>query len=174
MKTREKFFSFVVKTDFTSSHHRFDQCGIVMYLGSENWLKGSVEYENDEFQHLGSVVTNNGYSDWATTASSRTELRQKNRERLLPARPYAKCCLKTTLAKKVHVGCAEITIRRRRRVRRRGEKFWSGACPAEEFFIPLKFSGREPSSEQENLQPVKSDPSLFTEASALPMLHTSR
>ena len=68
MKTREKFFSFVVKTDFIGSHHRFDQCGIVMYLGSENWLKGSVEYENDEFQHLGSVVTNNGYSDWATTA----------------------------------------------------------------------------------------------------------
>ena len=68
MKTREKFFSFVVKTDFTGSHHRFDQCGIVMYLGSENWLKGSVEYENEEFQHLGSVVTNNGYSDWATTA----------------------------------------------------------------------------------------------------------
>ena len=39
-----------------------------MYLNSENWLKGSVEYENDEFQHLSSVVTNNGYSDWATTA----------------------------------------------------------------------------------------------------------
>ena len=68
MKTREKFFSFVVKTDFTQSHHRFDQCGIVMYLDSENWLKGSVEYENEEFQHLGSVATNNGYSDWATTA----------------------------------------------------------------------------------------------------------
>lgn len=68
MKTREKYFSFVVKTDFTQSHQRFDQCGIVMYLDSENWLKGSVEFENDEFQHLGSVVTNNGYSDWATTA----------------------------------------------------------------------------------------------------------
>ena len=68
MKTREKFFSFVVKTDFTGSNHRFDQCGIVMYLDSENWLKGSVEYENEEFQHLGSVATNGGYSDWATTA----------------------------------------------------------------------------------------------------------
>ena len=68
METEEKFFSLVVKTDFTESHHRFDQCGIVMYLDSENWLKGSVEYENEEFQHLGSVVTNNGYSDWATTA----------------------------------------------------------------------------------------------------------
>lgn len=68
LETEEKFFSFVVKTDFTGAHHRFDQCGIVMYLDSENWLKSSVEYENGEFQHLGSVVTNHGYSDWATTA----------------------------------------------------------------------------------------------------------
>ena len=67
METEEQYFSFVVKTEFHDSHHRFDQCGIVMYLDSENWLKGSIEYENDEFQHLGSVVTNNGYSDWATT-----------------------------------------------------------------------------------------------------------
>ena len=68
MDTEEKFFSFIVKTDFSKSYHRFDQCGIVMYLDSENWLKASVEYENEEFQHLGSVVTNHGYSDWATTA----------------------------------------------------------------------------------------------------------
>lgn len=51
MQTEESYFSFVVKTDFTQSHHRFDQCGIVMYLDSENWLKASVEYENEEF-HL--------------------------------------------------------------------------------------------------------------------------
>lgn len=67
METDEKYFSFTVKTEFQESHHRFDQCGIVMYLDSENWLKGSVEYENEEYQHLGSVVTNGGYSDWATT-----------------------------------------------------------------------------------------------------------
>ena len=66
METSEKYFSFTVKTEF-ESHHRFDQCGVVMYLDSENWLKASVEYENEEFQHLGSVVTNHGYSDWATT-----------------------------------------------------------------------------------------------------------
>ena len=66
METDEKFFSFIVKTDFADSHTRFDQCGVVMYLDSENWLKASIEYENAEFQHLGSVVTNNGYSDWAT------------------------------------------------------------------------------------------------------------
>ena len=53
METEEKFFSFIVKTDFSGSHCRFDQCGIVMYLDSENWLKGSVEYENESFQHLG-------------------------------------------------------------------------------------------------------------------------
>lgn len=66
MTTNDKYFSFVVKTEFNSKH-RFDQCGIVMYLDSDNWLKASIEYENDVFQHLGSVVTNNGYSDWATT-----------------------------------------------------------------------------------------------------------
>ncbi len=66
MQTDEQFFSFVVQTHFESKR-RFDQCGIVMYLDSENWLKASTEYENDIFQHLGSVVTNNGYSDWATT-----------------------------------------------------------------------------------------------------------
>lgn len=65
--TDEKFFSFVVKTNFEESHHRFDQCGIALYLDSENWLKGSIEYENEEYQHLGSVVTNHGFSDWATT-----------------------------------------------------------------------------------------------------------
>lgn len=67
METDESFFSFTVKTDFTESSHRLDQCGIVLYLDSENWLKASVEYENDTFQHLGSVVTNHGFSDWATT-----------------------------------------------------------------------------------------------------------
>ena len=66
METDEKFFSFTVRTEFESKH-RFDQCGIVMYLDSDNWLKGSIEYENEEFQHLGSVETNNGYSEWATT-----------------------------------------------------------------------------------------------------------
>lgn len=67
LESEEKFFSFTVKTDFSQTKQRFDQCGIVIYLDAENWLKASVEYENQEFQHLGSVITNNGYSDWATT-----------------------------------------------------------------------------------------------------------
>jgi len=67
-ETEEPYFSFVVRTVFSESRRRFDQCGIVMYLDSENWLKASVEYEDGTFRHLGSVVTNHGYSDWATTA----------------------------------------------------------------------------------------------------------
>lgn len=66
LKTAEKYFSFTVKTEFDSKV-QFDQCGVVMYLDSENWLKASIEYENERFQRLGSVVTNLGYSDWATT-----------------------------------------------------------------------------------------------------------
>lgn len=66
IKTDEKYFSFTVRT-VSERKVRFDQCGIVMYLDSGNWLKASAEYENEEFQHLGSVVTNEGFSDWATT-----------------------------------------------------------------------------------------------------------
>lgn len=66
METDEKFFSFVVKTAFESKR-RYDQCGVVVYLDSENWLKASVEYENEEIQRLGAVVTNHGYSDWSST-----------------------------------------------------------------------------------------------------------
>ncbi|MBS4456088.1 DUF1349 domain-containing protein [Tuanshanicoccus lijuaniae] len=66
LPTDEAYFTFTVKVDFNGSKQRFDQAGVVVYLDSEHWLKASVEYENDAFQHLGSVVTNHGYSDWAT------------------------------------------------------------------------------------------------------------
>ncbi|WP_295094259.1 DUF1349 domain-containing protein [Ruminococcus sp.] len=65
-QTDEKYFSFIVKTQFASKD-RFDQCGVAMYLDSDNWFKASIEYEDENYQRLGSVVTNNGYSDWATT-----------------------------------------------------------------------------------------------------------
>lgn len=65
IESDEKYFSFIVKTKFNSKV-RFDQSGIVMYLNSDNWIKASVEYENDKIQRLGSVVTNNGFSDWAS------------------------------------------------------------------------------------------------------------
>lgn len=63
--TDEKYFSFTVKASYDYKR-RFDQCGVVVYLDGENWLKASVEYENETMQRLGSVVTNHGYSDWAT------------------------------------------------------------------------------------------------------------
>ncbi len=66
LETSEKYFSFSVRTAFESKR-RYDQCGIVMYIDSENWLKASMEYENEKIQRLGTVVTNNGYSDWSST-----------------------------------------------------------------------------------------------------------
>lgn len=66
MDMDETFFSFTVKTEFDSKH-RFDQCGVIIYQDSDNWFKASIEYENETYQRLGSVVTNHGYSDWATT-----------------------------------------------------------------------------------------------------------
>ena len=59
-------FTYQVKTQFDSAF-MYDQCGILLYQDSDNWVKISVEYENKEFARLGSVVTNLGYSDWATT-----------------------------------------------------------------------------------------------------------
>lgn len=67
-------FSFTVKATF-NYQNRFDQCGLIIYLDSDNWFKASIEYENDQLSRLGSVVTNLGYSDWATTdINSRSSL----------------------------------------------------------------------------------------------------
>ncbi len=62
----EPEFSFTVKTGF-APQKLFDQCGVMLYQDSENWFKASIEYDNERFSRLGSVVTNLGYSDWATT-----------------------------------------------------------------------------------------------------------
>jgi regulation of enolase protein 1 (concanavalin A-like superfamily) len=45
----------------------YDQAGVMAYLDSKNWFKASIEYENETISRLGSVVTNSGFSDWATT-----------------------------------------------------------------------------------------------------------
>jgi len=65
LKSSENF-TFTMKVSFDYKN-RFDQCGVILYLDNENWFKASVEYENESFSRLGSVVTNLGYSDWATT-----------------------------------------------------------------------------------------------------------
>ncbi len=59
-------FTFTVKVSF-DYQGQFDQCGLVIYIDSDNWFKASVELETPEFSRLGSVVTNLGHSDWATT-----------------------------------------------------------------------------------------------------------
>jgi len=59
--------------DFCLSTHvsfeprqQYDQCGLMIRIDHENWIKVSTEYEDEEMSRLGSVVTNLGYSDWAT------------------------------------------------------------------------------------------------------------
>lgn len=63
---READFTFQVKVQFNDAKHIYDQCGILLYLDSDNWVKVSVERENEFISRLGSVVTNFGYSDWAS------------------------------------------------------------------------------------------------------------
>jgi uncharacterized protein len=58
-------FSISTKVSFTPVN-QYDQCGMMIRLDSQNWIKCSTEYENEEVSRLGSVVTNMGYSDWAT------------------------------------------------------------------------------------------------------------
>jgi len=50
-----------------SPNNLYDQCGIIIVADDENWAKVSIEYENSQISRLGSVVTNLGFSDWATT-----------------------------------------------------------------------------------------------------------
>jgi len=45
---------------------QYDQCGLMVRIDSENWIKVSTEFEDETHSRLGSVVTNLGYSDWAT------------------------------------------------------------------------------------------------------------
>lgn len=46
--------------------HQYDQAGLMVRISPSCWLKTSVEFEPDGPSRLGSVVTNHGYSDWAT------------------------------------------------------------------------------------------------------------
>ncbi len=59
-------FTFTVRASFRY-RRTYDQCGVTLYLDGDNWFKASVEFENDTFSRLGSVVTHFGYSEWATT-----------------------------------------------------------------------------------------------------------
>jgi regulation of enolase protein 1 (concanavalin A-like superfamily) len=58
-------FSLKTRTEFTPKT-LYDQCGLYVRIDSQNWIKCSIELEKDGISRLGSVVTNLGYSDWAT------------------------------------------------------------------------------------------------------------
>ncbi len=59
-------FTFTVRAEF-DYRKQYDQCGLAIYFDAENWFKVSIEYEDSVHARLGSVVTNRGHSDWATT-----------------------------------------------------------------------------------------------------------
>ncbi len=46
--------------------NQYDQAGLMIRISDQCWVKTAVEYEADEPNKLGVVVTNNGYSDWST------------------------------------------------------------------------------------------------------------
>ncbi len=59
-------FELSVRTEF-AYRGRYDQCGLYIRADALNWIKVSVEREDSVCGRLGSVVTNLGYSDWATS-----------------------------------------------------------------------------------------------------------
>lgn len=58
-------FSIATRVEY-QPRERYDQCGLMVRVDRENWIKVSTEYEDPQHSRLGSVVTNLGYSDWAT------------------------------------------------------------------------------------------------------------
>jgi regulation of enolase protein 1 (concanavalin A-like superfamily) len=46
--------------------NQYDQCGLMVRADANNWIKLSTEFESETCSRLGSVVTNLGFSDWAT------------------------------------------------------------------------------------------------------------
>ncbi|RKX83203.1 MAG: DUF1349 domain-containing protein [Spirochaetes bacterium] len=59
-------FRITVKTVFNYIN-QYDQCGIFLRIDGLNWIKVAAEREDSEHCRLGSVITNLGYSDWATS-----------------------------------------------------------------------------------------------------------
>lgn len=46
--------------------NQYDQAGLMSRISPDCWIKTSIEYESDEPNKLGAVVTRDGYSDWST------------------------------------------------------------------------------------------------------------
>lgn len=58
-------FSLTTQVEFHPLQ-KYDQCGLMVRVDSQNWIKVSMEYESEHVSRLGSVATSLGYSDWAT------------------------------------------------------------------------------------------------------------
>ena len=65
LTSKQGDFSFVAHLSF-EAENLYDQCGLIVRIDKENWIKASIEYEDENSSKLGSVVTNLGYSDWAS------------------------------------------------------------------------------------------------------------
>jgi len=58
---------FVLETEVRSNFvNQYDQAGLMIRVSEDCWMKTAIEYEPDESNKLGAVVTNQGYSDWST------------------------------------------------------------------------------------------------------------
>ena len=62
----ELFSDFVLTTQVRLHPlHQYDQAGLMVRGDANCWIKASVEHEHEGRPQLGTVVTNNGYSDWS-------------------------------------------------------------------------------------------------------------
>ncbi len=66
------FFYSLIRGDFNirctlklRPFHLYDQAGLCIRISDQEWVKLSLEYNPDGLSHMGSVVTTNGWSDWA-------------------------------------------------------------------------------------------------------------
>ena len=107
-------FSLTVHVEF-QPRQQYDQCGLVVRIDSQNWLKVSTEYEDEHVSRLGSVVTNLGYSDWATqdVSSRQTErwyrISKRGSDFLLETSQDGKAWVQMRIAH-LHVQMAEYEI----------------------------------------------------------------
>lgn len=69
LPAEEKKFTFTVHVEFTGGT-LYDQAGLMIYQNQENWIKAGGENADESKIMIGSVVTNNGYSDWAISSMS--------------------------------------------------------------------------------------------------------
>ena len=58
---------FVIETHVHCNFiHQYDQAGLMVRISDQCWIKTAVEFEPEEANKLGAVVTNHGFSDWST------------------------------------------------------------------------------------------------------------